>query len=147
MDHSMMFQCSMLLRSALLGVLMAAAYDVFRLLRGTEKGLAAQLLDALYGLIFCTAVFVFVVCVLRSSFRIWQLVGAALGMLAWFLLAGKWFRRALRGLFRLLCAPIRLAAHMIQKAGGYLRRRMPIRRKNYKNIQKGTFHFHSNRLK
>lgn len=96
MDYSIAFQGTVLLYSCTLGLVLGAAYDVFRLLRGTDRGMAALVLDALYGLILCAAVFVFVVCILQTEFRLWQLAGMAVGTGMWFALAGAWFRRAAR---------------------------------------------------
>lgn len=151
MDHSVWFQGSVLLRSFVLGILLAAAYDVFRLFRGTGRGIAAFFLDLLYGLIFCASVFVLVVCVLQTGFRFWQLAGIGLGMSLWFVFAGGWFRRVLTALMRLarliFCVPLGLLQH----AAGFLRRMLKIPAQIYgkkqKNLSKGTFHFPLNRLK
>lgn len=151
MEYSIAFQCSMLLRSCALGIVLGAAYDVFRLFRGTDRGLAALVLDMLYGLIFCASVFVFVVCILQTEFRLWQLAGTAIGMGVWFASAGGWFRRALRaaakGIRLLWTVPVRIARRVLRT----LRRIFPIPARIYgkkqKNLLKGTFHFPSNRLK
>lgn len=151
MEYSVAFQCSMLLRSCVLGVLLGAAYDVFRLFRGTDRGLAALALDALYGLIFCTSVFVFVVCILQTEFRLWQIAGTAVGMGAWFALAGGWFRRALRaaarGIRLLFTIPVRIAQRVLRALRRIFSIPARIYGKKQKNLLKGTFHFPSNRLK
>lgn len=151
MEYSVAFQCSVLLRSLVLGILLAAAYDVFRLLRGTGKGLAALLLDALYGLVFCAAIFVFVVCVLQTEFRLWQIAWTAIGMAIWFWLAGRWFRCLLRmiasGLYWIMAVPVRFIGLILcplRRIGSML---PCCERKKQKNLSKDTFHFRSNRLK
>lgn len=111
-------QLMLFLRSIALGGALGLVYDLLRALRKLGGGVWGAMLDGLYCLLTACALFFFVLAG-EGELRIFVLLGALGGAVLFFCLLSQLLRPLWDFWLDILLSPLRLAAELLKKTGGY----------------------------
>lgn len=112
-------QAALLLRSLLLGLMLALIYDMLRPLRYRAGKAGALLLDLLFSAAAFFAAFSFAMGAGEGKLGQWELCGILLGFLLYIQLVGDAFERIFESLLQVLESVWGQSINLIKKAADY----------------------------